>query len=199
MKRIGIIGGTFDPIHLGHLAAAEAARRGFSLDRVIFVPAGNPPHKSGAISPATQRLEMVRTATADNPYFEVSDYEVLKKGKSYTIETIEYFRKLTKADWEIFFITGSDAIVEILTWKNISRLIQLCEFIAVARPGHVDLQGISNLPQFVRERVYGLEVPGLSISSTEIRNNIRQGKSIKELASPCVADYIQANGLYLDQ
>lgn len=198
MKRVGIMGGTFDPIHLGHLAAAEAARYGFSLEKVIFVPAGNPPHKSGKITPSSLRLEMVKVATADRPYFEVSDYEVCKQGKSYTIETIDYFRTLFDKKRDIYFITGSDAIFEILTWRDIIRLMEICKFIAVARPGYQGLKEIANLPEFVQKRVYGLEVPGLSISSTEIRNNIRSGKGIGDLVPAGVESYIHANRLYHD-
>ncbi len=199
MNRVGIMGGTFDPIHLGHLAAAEAARASFSLEKVIFVPTGNPPHKAGRITPSHHRLEMVKIATADNPYFEVSDVEVFRPGKSYTIDTIDYFQNLIGNKHEIFFITGADAILEILTWHDVERLMQACKFIAVARPGYA-LNGLnkelSNLPEYIQKRISVLEVKGLHISSTQVRSDVQSGKSIHNVVPETVADYIYKHNLY---
>ncbi len=197
MRRIGLMGGTFDPIHLGHLAAAEAARAGFGLEKVIFVPAGDPPHKTGVSTPGQARLEMVQGAVAQKEYFEVSDFEIRKPGKSYTIDTVTYFHRQLGEDAELFFITGSDAILEILTWRDVPRLMQYCRFIAVARPGYAGLrQKILALPQYVHSRVKALEVPGLHISSTQVRSRVQSGQSIRELVPENVASYIFQHGLY---
>ncbi len=197
MRRIGLMGGTFDPVHLGHLAAAEAARAGFGLAKVIFVPAGDPPHKMRISTPGQARLEMVQGAVAHREYFGVSDFEINKPGKSYTIDTVTYFHRLMGEETELFFITGSDAILEILTWRDVPRLMQYCQFIAVARPGYTGLrQKIKTLPQYVQKRVKVLEVPGLHISSTQVRLNVQSGRSIRELVPENVASYIYNHRLY---
>jgi nicotinate-nucleotide adenylyltransferase len=199
MRNLGIMGGTFDPIHLGHLEAAEASRVNFALEKVIFVPAGVPPHKSGLITPARDRLSMVMQATKDKPYFEVSDFEVNRPGKSYTVDTIEYFRQVYGDETRLFFITGADAIMEILTWYNVTRLMEICEFIAVTRPGYA-VEGldkyIADLPLKIRQRVNSLVVPGLNISSTAIRNRVKSGQSIANQVSKVVENYIIQNRLY---
>jgi nicotinate-nucleotide adenylyltransferase len=189
--RIGIMGGTFNPIHHGHLVAAEVAREEFRLDKVIFVPTYLPPHKSvDEIIPARDRYEMVKIAVSKNPYFEPSDIEVKRGGKSYTHDTLEEFRDIYRGE-ELYFITGADALREIDTWKNIDELAKFCKFIAVSRPGYP-----FDLKDRFRGEIYLLEIPALAISSTEIRARIRDGKSIKYLVPEKVEEYIIKNGLY---
>jgi nicotinate-nucleotide adenylyltransferase len=126
-KRIGIMGGTFDPIHFGHLVAAEAARDSFELERVFFVPSGNPPHKKDyLVTDAEHRYLMTNLAVAANPFFEVSSVEIERKGYSYSIDTVTEFYNKYKDHAELYFITGADAVLEILTWKNSSRFYHIC-------------------------------------------------------------------------
>ncbi len=199
MRKLGIMGGTFDPIHLGHVAAAEACRVNFTLEKVIFVPAGVPPHKSRRVTPARDRLAMVIQATADNPYFEVSDFEVNRTGKSYTVDTIEHFRQEYADGIRLFFITGADAILEILSWHNVTRLSEMCEFIAVTRPGYANGgldKALANLPLEIRQKIMVLVVPSLNISSTEIRDKVRTGVSITDQVPDAVEQYILNHRLY---
>ncbi|HPZ72208.1 MAG TPA: nicotinate-nucleotide adenylyltransferase, partial [Peptococcaceae bacterium] len=128
-KRIGIMGGTFDPIHYGHLVTAETARSEFALEKVIFVPSGNPPHKSEAmVTRKEQRYLMTVLATAANPYFEVSRVEIERPGQSYAIDTVREFKSKMDEDSELYFITGADAIFEIVTWKDVDGLFDRCTF-----------------------------------------------------------------------
>lgn len=199
VNRVGIMGGTFDPVHLGHLAAAEAARVAFRLDKVVFVPAGRPPHKTLTATPGPLRLAMVQDAVANKPYFEVSGYEVEKPGLSYTIDTIQHFRSMWGTECELYFITGADAILEILTWRAVENLMRLCRFIAVTRPGYAlgGLQEeIDNLPAYVREMISVLEVPGMRISSTEIRSAVKNGQEISGMAPQTVCNFITKYRLY---
>lgn len=199
MCRICIMGGTFDPIHYGHLVVAEEVRHQFKLDKVIFVPAARPPHKSDKIiSDPHHRVHMTRIATSSNKYFEVSTLEVERSGPSYTIDTVEAFKKLFGVQ-TIFFITGADAVLEILTWKEAERLLTLCNFIAATRPGY-DLKKLhlilKSLPREVLDNIIPLEVPALSISSTDIRRRVREGRSIKYLLPEAVEEYLRVNCLY---
>ena len=136
-RKIGMMGGTFNPIHYGHLVTAEEALNQFNLERVIFIPTGEPPHKtSGKIASPEDRYLMTVMATASNSDFYVSRIEIDKKGKSYTIDTLRELKKIYGKNSELFFITGADAILEILTWKNTEEIITLCKFIAATRPGY---------------------------------------------------------------
>ena len=199
-SRIGIMGGTFDPIHYGHLAAAEAARVEFGLCKVIFMPAGNPPHKqSQKISDAEHRYRMTALATSSNSGFEVSRLEVDKAGITYTFDTMEELRSIYGEAPEIYFITGADAVLELLTWYKIGELLTLCKFIAVTRPGF-DIwkleQKIAEITSKYDGEIICLEVPLLEISSTDIRERIRSGKPVKYLLPEEVEAYIHKNGLY---
>ena len=193
------MGGTFDPIHLGHIAAAEAARINFSLAKVIFVPAGEPPHKAGKVTNSQHRLAMVKLAIEGNDFFEISDLEISKPGKSYTVDTIAFFQELLGKQVELLFITGADAILDILTWYRVRELMQTCNFIAVTRPGFAELglnQELEKMPRYVSQRVRVLEVPGLHISSTRIRADIGAGKEVSGLVPEKVAQYIKKYNLY---
>ncbi|WP_347488049.1 nicotinate-nucleotide adenylyltransferase [Desulfoscipio sp. XC116] len=198
-RRIGLMGGTFDPIHHGHLVAAEEARCQFGMEKVIFIPTGKPPHKTGRdISPPEHRLEMTEKAVSSNPYFTISDLEIQREGLSYTIDTVRAMKELY-AGWEMFFITGSDAVLEILAWKNVDGLLKECFFVAATRPGF-QLGSVSHklghLPEGSLAKIKTIEVPALAISSTDIRNRVRQGRPIKYLLPEAVEKFIYQNNLY---
>lgn len=200
IKRLGLMGGTFDPIHYGHLVAAEGARHSFALDKVIFIPAGRPPHKSERqVTDPYHRFIMTELAVASNPYFETSTIEVERQGYSYTIDTVRQVRELYPHA-EIFFITGADAVLEILSWKNVDELLEMCWFIAATRPGYPLENLRSRLKGKIKEsqmkRIIPMEVPALAISSTDIRARVREGRPIKYLLPEPVEAYILNRGLY---
>jgi len=194
------MGGTFDPIHYGHLVAAEAARVDFGLDKVVFVPSGRPPHKMGKpITSGWDRYVMTMLAVSDNPYFDVSDIEIKREGLSFAIDTVRQFKSTLPAGSEIFFITGADACLEIFSWKDSRQLLSECRFIAATRPGisgsHLN-EEISRLYPGFSDRFFVLEVPALAISSTDIRARVEQGRSIRYLLPESVRQYIKRRGLY---
>jgi nicotinate-nucleotide adenylyltransferase len=196
---VGIMGGTFDPVHLGHLVAAEEARLRFELDRVIFVPNGNPPHKPEyVVSPAEHRYAMVVLATASNPHFEASRLEIDRDGPSYTVDTMRFFRAELGEAARLYFITGADAMLEALTWRQPEEIARLCEFIAVARPGYdLDrLAGALGPALYARVRVLG--IPAVEVSSTDLRRRAAEGEALRYLVPPPVAEYIRANRLYAE-
>ena len=196
--RIGLMGGTFDPIHYGHMVTAEYARTEFNLDKVIFIPSCNPPHKRlRKVTEEEKRMEMVQLATITYFSFEVSDVEIKRGGWSYTYDTVCYFRELYGDEAQLYFITGADAIMEILTWKNVDELLKSCEFIAATRPGYY-LDIAKTLPRAYWDSIHFMEIPALSISSTAIRSRVFFGKSIKYLLPESVETYIQKNKLYLN-
>lgn len=199
-NRIGIMGGTFDPIHYGHLVAAEAARAELNLSRVIFIPAGNPPHKqSQKITDSEHRYLMTVLATASNPNFEVSRIEVDKEEVTYTVDTVKDLRRIYGEDSDIYFITGADAVLELLTWYKIQELLALCKFIAVTRPGFDKQeleQKIDEISSIYNGEIICIEAPLLDISSTDIRERSGCGKPIKYLLPEAVEEYIGKNGLY---
>jgi nicotinate-nucleotide adenylyltransferase len=199
--RIGLMGGTFDPIHQGHLVTAETARSEFSLEKVIFVPSGQPPHKKGLhISSKEQRYLMTVLATVANPYFDVSRVELERPGESYAIDTVRYYRSKMQEGSELFFITGADAIFEIVTWKNIEELFNRCTFIAATRPGFVldalREKLLKKLPSCFLEKIIPLAVPAMAISSTDIRERIRNNRTVKYLLPEEVEKFIYKNNLY---
>jgi len=200
VKNIGLMGGTFDPIHMGHLVTAEEARQQFALDRVVFVPAGYPPHKEkGAVTDPEHRYLMTTLAVMSNPFFTVSRVEIERKEASYTINTVRYFAERLPGR-RLFFITGADAILEILTWKDYRELLELCTFIAVTRPGYpLDQVCDTVAPKIpgLLEKVHFLEIPALAISSTYIRERVSRGLTIKYLTPEPVEQYIHKHGLYL--
>ena len=202
MRRIGIMGGTFDPIHYGHLVAAEEARCQFGLEKVIFIPAGHPPHKvSRKISDACHRLAMTRLAIESNPFFTASAIEIERPGLSYTINTVRDMRS-TYPLADIYFITGADAVLEILSWKHIDELLDQCCFIAAKRPGYRLGRLKAKLPGLRREqfrRITVMEVPALAISSTDIRQRVQTGRPIKYLLPEAVEKYIGEQGLYREK
>lgn len=197
---IGLMGGTFDPIHVGHLVTAEEARQQFDLNYVIFVPAGIPPHKDHqTISLPEHRYLMTTLAVMSNPAFIVSRHEIDQHKPTYTIDTVRYFAKNQSPEPNIYFITGADAILEIFTWKDYEELLRLSTFIAVTRPGysldHFHETLDRNCPQ-MRQKVHLLEIPALAVSSTFIRDRVALGKTIKYLTPEPVEQYIKKMELY---
>ncbi len=196
---IGIMGGTFDPIHIGHLLAAEEAREKYNLEKVYFVPVGYPPHKKEELlSHAQHRYMMTVLATVTNPYFVISRIEMDASAHTYTytIDTVTQFRELLGPEKKLYFITGADAILDINTWKGYDELLQLCYFIAVTRPGY----SLSRLEQKTGKellsRISILTIPGVGISSTDIRERVKENKTIKYLTTSGVEQYILKNKLY---
>lgn len=190
-RRIGVMGGTFDPVHHGHLVAASEVGSRFGLDEVIFVPTGQPWQKSDReVSPGEHRYLMTVIATASNPRFTVSRVDIDRPGMTYTVDTLRDLAK-RRPGAELFFITGADALQQILSWKDSEELLSSAYFIGVTRPGH-QLDG-SHLPA---ERVRLLEVPALAISSTDCRRRVREGQPVWYLVPDGVVQYISKHGLY---
>ena len=195
--RLGIMGGTFDPIHYGHLVTAEAARTAFNLETVLFMPNRLPPHKKDyQVSEAKHRYLMAVLATITNKHFEVSRIELDREGLSYTIDTLRALRAIYGSGAEIHFISGADAILDLLGWKDVDDLLALCYFIAATRPGYELSEQLQQLQEKYPNRVFRVEVPALAISSTDIRQRVRRGKSIKYLLPESVEYYIYKHNLY---
>ncbi len=199
-KSIAIMGGTFDPIHHGHLVTAEAVRHRFKVDKVIFMPAGQPAHKTDKqVTHHEHRYLMTVLATMRNENFEVSRIEIERPGVTYTIDTIEELKKICRPDVRLYFITGADAIHQIMTWKESERLLGMCDFVAVTRPGYDKsklFRDIGAIREKFPSRVHYMEVPALAISSSDIRARVRRGEPIKYLVPQEVEDYIHKFRLY---
>jgi len=197
--RLGIMGGTFDPVHYGHLVAAETARNELRLDNVLFIPAGDPPHKiERKITDSELRFQMVETAIRSNEYFKISRMEIDRLGPTYTIDTLrelhEYF-----PEQELYFITGTDALKEIISWRNSEEIIKLARIIGASRPGYDCsdfLQRIFQKYPLARERILELEIPALAISSTDIRERVGRNKSVRYLLPEKVRLFIRENQMY---
>lgn len=197
-RKIGIMGGTFDPIHLGHLFIAEAAREQFELERVLFIPAAVPPHKQALeISSARHRYLMTVLAVESHPQFFVSDLEIRRSGPSYAVDTMETLVEEFGDAAQLFFITGADALCGLPTWRNPERLLEICRFIAASRPGCNDLERVkSGFGKAGKERIHTLTTPELEISATDIRQRVACGKSIRYMVPEAVEHYIRKEGLY---
>lgn len=196
--RLGIMGGTFDPIHFGHLVTAEEALVQFNLDKVIFMPAGHPVRKTDMqVSSAEHRYLMTVIATSANPDFDVSRMEIDRPGPTYTVDTMLALRDLYGPKADLHFITGADAIWEIATWKDAERFEGLCTFIAATRPGY-DLEAalVEHADELSRLTIDFIEVPALAISSTDIRRRVAERRPIRYLLPEPVVSYIQKHGLY---
>jgi nicotinate-nucleotide adenylyltransferase len=188
------MGGTFDPIHLGHLRAAENAREGLGLDEVRFLPAQVPPHRAAPASSARDRYAMVVLATALNPRFVADDLELRREGPSYTVDTVARLRDERPGD-EIVLIVGSDTFPELATWKDHDRIFGMCTVAVVSRPG----DGPPRRAAAAESRADGVRRvpgPGLDVSATDIRRRVKEGLSIRYLVPESVADYIAKRGLY---
>ncbi|TAL45193.1 MAG: nicotinate-nucleotide adenylyltransferase [Salinibacterium sp.] len=187
--RVGVMGGTFDPIHNGHLVAASEVQQQFDLDEVIFVPTGHPESKP-SVTESEHRYLMTVIATAANPRFTVSRVDIDRAGVTYTIDTLRDIRK-ARPDADLFFISGADAVAQILEWRDVEEVWKLAHFVAVSRPGHQ--LTISGLPE---QGVSSLEVPALSISSTDCRNRVSRGFPVWYLVPDGVVQYIAKHHLY---
>ena len=193
-RRIGVMGGTFDPIHHGHLVAASEVRARFDLDEVIFVPTGEPWQKSARrVTSAEDRYLMTVIATAANPHFTVSRVDIDRDGPTYTIDTLRELHVSMPSD-ELFFITGADALAQILTWRDHHELFELAHFVGVTRPGHpMSPDIVDGLPE---DRITLMEIPALAISSTDCRDRVHAGEPVWYLVPDGVVQYIGKHGLY---
>lgn len=198
--KIGIMGGTFDPIHTGHLIIGEYARTTLDLDKIIFIPVGLPPHKDNSkVSTSSKRLEMTKLAISSNSYFYLSSIEVDRKEITYTIDTIKELKKIYKED-ELYFVIGGDSLFEIEKWKDFEQLIKLCKFVVLERPGRTKEEieqkkiELKLSYKIELEKIYS---PLIDISSTEIRERVKNNLSIKYLVPESVEAYIMYHKLYL--
>ncbi len=191
-KRIGIMGGTFDPIHHGHLVAASEVGHFFSLDEVIFVPTGQPWQKNGRkVSPAEDRYLMTVIATASNPRFSVSRVDIDRPGETFTIDTLRDLRAQRGPAADFYFITGADALAKMISWRDADELFSMARFVGCTRPGHQ-----LTLPHLPSERISLVEIPALAISSTECRERVRDGNPIWYLVPDGIVQYISKRKLY---
>ncbi len=190
-KRIGVLGGTFDPIHLGHLIIGHYALEAASLDKVMFVPAGQPYMKSRAISTAVDRLAMVDLAIEGNKRFESSIVDIKRKGPTYSFDTLRELKAELGAAAELFLIVGADSVEELPKWHKVKELIGMCTILAFARPG-VKMKIASDMKSKVRR----IDAPLIDISATEVREKVKLGKSIKDAVPELVEEYIKKRGLY---
>jgi len=188
--KVGVMGGTFDPIHLGHLRAAETALEALGLDRVMFVPAGRPPHRTPPAASALDRYAMVALAVAEHPRFVASDLELRRDGPSFTVDTLESLRATT-AGIRLTLIVGSDSIGELPGWRHAARILSLAQVAVVERPGDD-----SPCPPELSESVARVSGPALEVSATSIRARVAAGGSVRYLLPPAVADYIEKRALY---
>jgi nicotinate-nucleotide adenylyltransferase len=194
-RRVGVMGGTFDPIHHGHLVAASEVQAWFDLDEVVFVPTGDPWQKSDrVVSPAEHRYLMTVVATASNPRFTVSRVDIDRDGPTYTIDTLRDLHEQRPGD-DLYFITGADALADIFTWRAADDLFALANFVGVTRPGHeMDPETLSSIPA---DRVTMVEIPALAISSTDCRERTRRGEPVWYLVPDGVVQYIVKHHLYV--
>lgn len=200
--RIGVLGGSFDPIHVGHLILAEQARSEFKLDKVVFMPAKLPPHKlDKSLTHVDERFEMTRIAIHDHDDFMISDLELRREGTSYTVDTI-YQLKALFPEAAIFFIAGADSIFQLETWMTFKELLQMVTFLGAVRPGHSKdefTKKVSELNEKYHADVRAIEFPMIDISSTIIREKLYTGQSVRYLLHEDVLTYIKERGLYEDK
>jgi nicotinate-nucleotide adenylyltransferase len=197
--KIGLLGGTFDPIHVGHLTIAEEVRLKLDLNEVLFIPAGQPCLKGErSIAPGEHRLEMLKLAIGSNPRFKVSAIELRRAGPSYSVDTVSALRDELGAEVELYFIVGFDALAELPIWKEPSRLLDMCQVVGVRRPGYAELdwRSLEQAIPGISSRVIVVDVPQIDISSTQIRKRVAKGLSIRHLVPEAVERYISENRLY---
>jgi nicotinate-nucleotide adenylyltransferase len=191
-QRLGVMGGTFDPIHHGHLVAASEVQAWFDLDEVVFVPTGKPWQKDEReVSPAEDRYLMTVIATASNPRFSVSRVDIDRPGLTYTVDTLRDLREARGPDVEFYFITGADALTQILTWRDVDELFAMAHFVGCTRPGHT-----IDTDQIPSNGITLLEIPALAISSTECRERVAAGQPIWYLVPDGIVQYINKRRMY---
>lgn len=198
-QRIGILGGTFDPVHIAHLFIAEAARDAYQLDRVLFIPTGDPPHKkTNRLAPGRERIRMLEEAIRDNPAFQVDDMEITRGGTTYTIDTLRELRMKYPGS-QLYFIVGGDTLLDLKNWRNFESVAQMCSFIVYQRPGYhneeMEREALE-LAKIYRADIHFAEGPNLEISSKYIRSRLVQNQSIRYLVPASVEEYIRKQGLY---
>lgn len=192
--KIGLMGGTFNPVHIGHIEIAYKVLRDLELSKVIFIPSGNPPHKDRTeMADASHRFQMVKLAIAGNKKIEVSDIEIRRKGTSYTLDTIEEIRDIYGKAASLYFIAGFDSVLDLPNWKEPLKILSLVNFIAVERPGF----SLDGLDKRYRKRIITLRGVSVDISSSDIRKRIKEGKPFGSLVPGSVGKYIRENGLYI--
>ena len=197
--KIGLLGGTFDPIHLGHLIIAEEVRMSLDLDKIVFMPASHPWLKADReITDARHRLVMIKLAIASNNYFEVSTAELDRPGPTYTVDTVEALKEGSDPADEVYFIVGSDALADFPRWKDPERVVSLCQIVQVERPGspEIDVGALKSLIPDVSSCLRPVGVPQIDISSTSIRERVMMGYPIRYMVPPDVEAYIYEHGLY---
>jgi nicotinate-nucleotide adenylyltransferase len=196
-RRLGVMGGTFDPVHHGHLVAASEVAHAFDLDEVVFVPTGQPWQKDDRrVSPAEDRYLMTVIATASNPRFSVSRVDIDRPGPTYTIDTLRELRAIRGEDAEFFFITGADALSKMMSWQDAADLFKLAHFVGVTRPGHRLSTARLSSAGVPSDQVSLIEIPALAISSTECRQRVAAGEPVWYLVPDGVVQYIAKRGLY---
>lgn len=197
MTSIGILGGTFDPVHMGHLILAEQAWERLGLENVLFIPAADPPHKAGdGITDAAHRLCMVRLAIEGNDHFECSRIELDRPGPSYTIDTVRQLRAELGNESGLYLLIGADEAEDFMSWRDPYGIQKLVTVVVANRPGHSVDDALRSLPGDLAAKIVGLEMPGVDISSTGIRERVMSGQSVKYLVPDAVEGYIRSNGLY---
>lgn len=199
-KRIGIMGGTFNPVHMVHLILAENAYHAYDLDEIIMLPNGDPPHKSDRIvTPAAKRLAMLQLAVKDIPYFRISEMEIKRRGYSYSSETLEELHKI-HPDTDYYFIMGADSVFQIETWHDPATVMANCIILASIR-NHTPVEDLKKQIEYLKSK-YGadirlLDIPDLELSSSEIRRRVSSRQTIRFMVPDAVCEYIKANGLYI--
>ncbi|MDD5505884.1 MAG: nicotinate-nucleotide adenylyltransferase [Candidatus Omnitrophica bacterium] len=189
--KIGILGGTFNPVHIGHLILAEEAREKLGLDKIVFIPTALPPHKDSLnIALADKRLKMLKLAIKGNKYFTVSDIEIKRKGRSYTIDTLKELKQKYSRD-ELYFIIGSDLLKYLNEWKDLNEIIKMVKFVAATRPGYP----LEQIPQYIKT----LAIRAVDVSGFEVRGCVQENKSFRYLVPEAVFNYINRNNLYIRQ
>jgi len=200
--RVGLFGGTFNPVHIGHLIVARAVFEHLKLERMVLIPSANPPHKgSEGVADAENRLAMLRLAVTDEPGFDISNCEIERPGPSYTIDTVITFRRELGDKAELHWLIGADSLSELASWYRVDELVGMCQIVTAARPGW-ESPDLSALTERVGEREVGrlrdgiLPTPRIDISASEIRRRVRGGQSVRWLVPMAVAQYIDRGGLY---
>lgn len=198
-RKIGVFGGTFNPIHIGHLITAEAVREEYGLEKIIFIPAAEPPHKRFGVVSAEHRYNMTALAIMYNPYFCLSDIEMRRKGYSYTIDTIKHLRSEYGEETEFYFIAGTDTIHDLPNWRFIDELLELCHFVGATRPDGSKIINsvIEYFGEIGEKNIHRLETPELEISSTDLRRRLRKGRSVRYMIPLPVIRYIEEHKIYL--